>query len=270
VTPAPDPVTASTGQRRSVGFTLSCREEMPMNEKIVTVLMWTLCTLPTASRTFARAPDAAEPMPSNDADAHAEGADGGVEAAAESKSAGNQALATVVVRSEHPRDERITAEADPAASERVLHGFRLGYMVWFNHDDPSSEEDLDDTPAASLDLRSPHLFVIGYEVAWRLPAGSDALNVLLVGNVMAAGLEQSKFLPTANGLLGFEIDRSFQLGVGANVAPIASEDKALHMIVAAGWTPRSGDLYLPVHAFLIPDVDGHHRAGLTLGVTWAR
>jgi hypothetical protein len=50
-----------------------------------------------------------------------------------------------------------------------------------------------------------------------------------------------------------------------NLAP--DDQKPTHMIVAAGWTPRVGNFYVPLHAFFVPDVDGFHRIGATVGVT---
>ena len=68
------------------------------------------------------------------------------------------------------------------------------------------------------------------------------------------------------GCHGFEMNESFQMGVGISMTPTRA--KPAHMLVAAGWTPRVGDFYLPVHAFFIPDVDGQHRTGMTLGVNF--
>ena len=39
-------------------------------------------------------------------------------------------------------------------------------------------------------------------------------------------------------------------------------------VVAAGWTPQVGSIYVPFHVYFIPDVDGVHRAGVTTGVTF--
>lgn len=114
-------------------------------------------------------------------------------------------------------------------------------------------------------MRAPAHFLLGYEVVYRVTSGSW-LNVILLGNAMVAGLEQSRFFPSANGLLGFELGNAFQIGVGANLSPLKGSEA--HAIVAAGWTPRVGKLYVPVHAFFIPDVDGVHRAGMTTGVTF--
>ena len=57
-----------------------------------------------------------------------------------------------------------------------------------------------------------------------------------------------------------------QLGVGVNVTPV--KEKPAHMLMAAGWTPRVGDFYTPLHVFFVPDVDGQHRTGITVGVNW--
>jgi hypothetical protein len=149
--------------------------------------------------------------------------------------------------------------------QRLLHGFRLGYMFVNDFDKPIDASDPDSSLKAQLDMKSPHLFVIGYEVMRRM-VGHSWLNVILVGNAMVAGLEQSKFYPSANFLIGFEIDRSFQIGVGPNLTP--TRDKAAHVIFAAGWTPLVGRIYLPVHAFYVPDVDGNFRTGMTVGVNW--
>ncbi len=154
--------------------------------------------------------------------------------------------------------------AESLAEQKLLTGFRLGYLYVFDHD-----KKLDGLGGQSLkertNMRSPHQFLIGYEGFYRM-LGHSWLNVLLVGNVMIGGLESSKFFPSANGLLGFEINNSFQLGVGVNLTPMKGSEA--HSIIAAGWTPRAGSFYVPVHAFFVPDVDGAHRMGITTGVTF--
>lgn len=145
-----------------------------------------------------------------------------------------------------------------------LHGFRLGYSAVMNYDArvPSlNGQSLKD----KIGLRSPHHFLLGYEVVYRVVSHSW-LNVIMLGNAMVAGLEQSKFLPSANAIIGFELKNSFQVGVGANFSPLKGSEA--HTIVAAGWTPKVGNIYTPLHAFFIPDVDGLHRFGVTTGVTF--
>jgi hypothetical protein len=155
-------------------------------------------------------------------------------------------------------------------TRRVLHGFRLGYLHLMNYDRPvaSNDPSCQDCTLSVKErygLRSPHQFLIGYEVMGRM-VGHEWLNVLIVGNVMASGIEQSKFLPAANLLIGFEFDESFQIGVGPNLT--LEREKPAHMVMAAGWTPEVGSFHVPVHAFFIPDVDQNHRLGMTVGVNW--
>jgi hypothetical protein len=146
----------------------------------------------------------------------------------------------------------------------VLHGFRLGYGYVMNYDEkvPAFQGQ---SLKEKLGLRAPSHFLLGYEIVYRV-VGHSWLNVLLMGNAMIAGLEQSKVLPSANLLIGFELKNSFQLGVGANVSPLAGSEA--HTIIAAGWTPRVGTIYTPLHVFFMPDVDGVHHMGVTTGVTF--
>lgn len=148
--------------------------------------------------------------------------------------------------------------------QRFLHGFRLGYGYVMDYDKPVKSLG-DKSLAERTNMRAPHNFLLGYEGFYRM-VGHSWLNVILVGNVIVAGLEQSQFYPTANTLLGFEFNNSFQVGVGADFAPL--KDNIAHTIFAAGWTPRVGSFYTPLHAFFIPDVDGIHRMGVLTGVTW--
>ena len=87
-----------------------------------------------------------------------------------------------------------------------------------------------------------------------------------IHNFTVAGLEQSKFIPAASGLIGFEFQPSFQLGVGVNLTPDPAAPS--HMIAAAGWTPSVGDIQTPVHFFIVPDTEGNHRMGATRGMSW--
>lgn len=147
---------------------------------------------------------------------------------------------------------------------RILHGFRLGYAHVMNYDQPS--ENLGGVSIKDkLNLKSPNHFLIGYELVYRVVSHSW-LNVVLIGNGMIAGMEQSKFLPTANLLIGAELANSFQIGVGGHLSPLKGNEA--HTIIAAGWTPRVGSLYTPLHVFFVPDVEGFHRMGVTVGVTF--
>ena len=153
------------------------------------------------------------------------------------------------------------------AGQRFTSGFRLGWMYISNYETKNRLQD-DGTMKSLKDefgLKNPNMFLIGYEGFYRI-VGHSWLNVLMVGNVSVAGLDQSKFIPTGSGLLGFEIDRSFELGVGVNLTPDPKNPS--HMIAAAGWTPKVGSIQTPVHAFWIPDADGNTRYGATIGMNW--
>jgi len=167
--------------------------------------------------------------------------------------------ATSEGRAEHP-----TAPTSSPDDSKLLHGFRIGYGYVMNYDQPTRAFD-GESFKEKVGLRSPSHFLIGYEVLYRVVSHSW-LNVLLMANGMVAGLEQSKVLPSGNLLIGAELDNSFQIGVGANLSPLAGSEA--HTIIAAGWTPRVGSIYTPVHVFFIPDVDGVHHMGITTGVTF--
>jgi hypothetical protein len=145
---------------------------------------------------------------------------------------------------------------------RFIHGFRIGWTYVMNME-RNTRDGM--SLANEFDLKSPNMMLLGYEGMYRV-IGQSWLNVVLVGNVSVAGLEQSKFIPTANGLIGFEFNQSFQLGVGVNLMP--DPRSPTHMIAAAGWTPRVGGIHTPVHFFFVPDADKNHRMGATIGMSW--
>jgi len=146
---------------------------------------------------------------------------------------------------------------------RFMHGFRLGWTYIYNMDKATRDEGM--SLKEEFGLKSANMMLLGYEGFYRI-VGHSWLNVLLVGNVSVAGLEQSKFIPAASGLIGFEFDRAFQVGVGVNVMP--DPQAPTHMIAAAGWTPKVGAINTPIHFFFVPDANSNHRMGATLGMSW--
>jgi hypothetical protein len=151
----------------------------------------------------------------------------------------------------------------PPVGRRFFHGFRLGWTFVKNYDKPTRDNGM--SLKQEFGLKSPNMMLLGYEGFYRI-IGHSWLNVLMVGNVTVAGLEQSKFIPAASGLLGFEFDRNFQLGVGVNVTP--DPQSPSHMIAAAGWTPNVGSIQTPLHFFYVPDASGNTRYGATIGMNW--
>jgi hypothetical protein len=159
--------------------------------------------------------------------------------------------------------------------QRFLHGIRIGWTYIMNFETRNRTNEDDDNPVMQsvkekYGLKTPHMMLIGYEGMYRI-VGHSWLNVVMVGNVTVAGLEQSKFIPAASGLIGAEFNESFQLGVGVNVTP--DPDAPTHAIIAAGWTPKVGSIHTPIHFFFVPEPStngqkGNHRMGATVGVTW--
>jgi hypothetical protein len=142
-----------------------------------------------------------------------------------------------------------------------LHGFRLGY-AYVN------------TPADALQLAdamgvtvNPNYSLVGYELSQRLDGGSW-LNLLIVENVMLAGMNQSLVRPQANVLIGFDIENIAEFGLGGNWSPFDPLERPVHLIGAIGMTPQVGKLNVPVHLTWMPDVAGYWRAGFTVGVNW--
>jgi hypothetical protein len=167
---------------------------------------------------------------------------------------------------EAPIDGPIDGDEDgwkKPVGRRFMHGFRLGWTYVYNMDKKTRDNEM--SLADEFELKSPNMMLLGYEGFYRI-VGHSWLNVLLVGNVTVAGLEQSKFIPAGSGLLGFEFNRSFQLGVGVNITP--DPQAPTHMIAAAGWTPKVGSINTPLHFFFVPDTEGNHRMGATIGMSW--
>ena len=90
--------------------------------------------------------------------------------------------------------ERIES-TDPPPRIGFTHGFRIGYSF-------VRLDGADTDP-----LASSHLVTVGYEVQQRI-IGGGWLNVLMIENVMVSGINPSRFIPTANLLLGFEFKDS--------------------------------------------------------------
>ena len=135
---------------------------------------------------------------------------------------------------------------------KFMHGFRFGYG--YTNIDPDTHET----------LNSKWLYLIGYELNQVL-LGGDWIDVIFVENISIVGLNQSLFIPSGNALIGFEFHKKFQLASGINFVPTESP---FHMIVAAGWTPKVGDINIPCHISYVPDINNNWRMYVTTGVNW--
>ena len=140
-----------------------------------------------------------------------------------------------------------------------MHGFRMGFGY------------VNANPSESDILESQWLYLIGYEVNQRVIGGSW-VNVLFAQNISLVGLNQGLVIPSGNLLMGFELHERIQLMSGINIVPSPSSDKELpidvHMIAALGWTPMVGNINIPFHVIMIPDVHDKWRGYVTTGVNW--
>ena len=135
-------------------------------------------------------------------------------------------------------------------------GMRFGY----NYANKADESDR---------LESPHMFAIGFETQQTM-TGDAWLDILFIQNLTVSGLEQSVMVPSANVLVGFEVQDSLQLAVGANATVYDPSDEGhyFHLVTAIGWTQDAGIFSVPLHLVYVPDVNNYYRVAVTTGVNW--
>ena len=148
-----------------------------------------------------------------------------------------------------------------SADWKKRSGLRFGYNYLNNGESPTNGE--------SAKLRSPHMFAIGYELQQTM-SGGDWLDILFIQNVTISGLEQSVIAPSANVLVGFEINDTVQLAVGGNLSVYdpSPDGNYIHLVTALGFTAAAGKLSVPLHLVFVPDVNDFWRIAITTGVNW--
>ena len=156
-------------------------------------------------------------------------------------------------------DDHAVGGGNSASSEmdwNTRKGIRFGY----NYANKADESDR---------LQSPHMFAIGFELQQTMD-GDSWLDLLFIQNLTISGLDQSVVLPSANALVGFEIQDALQLAVGANVTVVdpSDENHYVHLVTAVGWTQDAGIFSVPVHLVFVPDVNDYYRVAVTTGINW--
>jgi len=137
---------------------------------------------------------------------------------------------------------------------------RMGIRFGYNYANKADETDR---------LDSPHMFALGFETQQTMDGGTW-LDLLFIQNLTISGLDQSVLLPSANTLVGFEINDALQLAVGANATIVdpSDENHYFHLVTAVGWTQDAGVFSVPLHLVFIPDVNDYYRVAITTGVNW--
>jgi len=161
-----------------------------------------------------------------------------------------------------PQAEAHPTDAEGEGKWTKRSGVRFGYVYSNNSHKPDSDGE-------ESKLQSPHLTTMGYELQQCMPGG-DWLDVLFIQNVSLSGLDQSVISPSVRALIGFEIDKSFQIAVGPNLSfhDSSGEDKFIHLIGAVGYTMDAGMFSVPVHFSFVPDVNNYWSTAITTGVNW--
>ena len=146
--------------------------------------------------------------------------------------------------------------------------YRKGLRFGYNYVNKGADQN-PETPWTEPRLSSPHMFAMGFEMQQTM-SGGDWLDILFIQNVTISGLEQSLVIPSVNALVGFEINKKLQAGVGINAAPVdpSDDDNFVHLVTAVGWTQQAGSLSVPLHLVFIPDVNDYWRCAVTTGVNW--
>ena len=113
----------------------------------------------------------------------------------------------------------------------------------------------------------PMTTVIGVETVQRIRA-SQKLHFIVVGNLLAGGFDQNFFFVNANGAVGLDINETVQLGMGVNLTP-GSESGLSHAVYFASYSyPLDKGVFMPITFTAVPDKEGHHRFGLSIGFNW--
>jgi len=135
-------------------------------------------------------------------------------------------------------------------------GMRFGYTY-------ANKADVSDR------LESPHMVSLGFEMQQTMHGG-EWLDILYIQNIMVSGIDQSVLAPSANALVGFEINEALQLGVGVNgtIYDPSNQEHYFHLVTAVGWTQQAGKFSVPIHVAYIPDVKDYYRFAVTTGVNW--
>ena len=161
-----------------------------------------------------------------------------------------------------PQAEAHPTDAEGEGKWTKRSGIRFGYVYANDSHKPDSDGE-------ESKLKSPHMTTMGYELQQCMPGG-DWLDVLFIQNVSLSGLDQSVISPSVRALIGFEIDKSFQIAVGPNLSfhDPSGEEKFIHLIGAVGYTVDAGMFSVPVHFSFVPDVNNYWATAITTGVNW--
>ncbi|MBT2556936.1 hypothetical protein J7E24_04010 [Hymenobacter sp. ISL-91] len=148
-----------------------------------------------------------------------------------------------------PGDELLI---DPTVN---LSGPRIGFTVLTGGAADKAREDF---------RLNPFLTQFGWQFEKRIFRLSSGLSGLVELVPLIGGLEQGKFIPSLNALVGIRGPKGFEFGLGPNVTPAGA-----NIALAVGTSFKVEDVNFPVNLAVVPG-NGGVRFSLLLGFNYRR
>jgi hypothetical protein len=147
----------------------------------------------------------------------------------------------------------VPGDEESAYDEIHLNGPRIGFTVL-------SANVLDKARENSyLRSLSPFLTQFGWQFETRIFRMPNGTSGLLEVVPLIGGLEQGKFIPSLNALVGIRGPKGLEFGMGPNLTPMG-----VNVALAVGTSFRSNGVNFPVNFAVVPG-NGGVRFSLLLG-----
>lgn len=142
-----------------------------------------------------------------------------------------------------PAANHANATGYPEIQEHIkLGGPRIGFTVIGGKQVSKLQEDYD---------VNPFLTQFGWQFETRMFTTSGGLSGLAEFVPLIGGLEQGKFIPSLNALVGIRSAKGLEFGVGPNVSPTGAG-----LVFAVGTSFHSQGINFPVNLAVVPGNDG--------------
>ena len=131
----------------------------------------------------------------------------------------------------------------------VLRGPRIG--ITYLDADKINESEL-------IELNSNFITQFGWQFETDYFALDNGTAGVIEGVLLIGGLEQNKFLPSVNFLIGLRTPKGFELGFGPNISFSGAA-----FVIACGITMRTKYLNFPINFAMVPSQHGVRLSLLT-------
>jgi hypothetical protein len=109
----------------------------------------------------------------------------------------------------------------------------------------------------NVEFKSPVITQFGWQFEKQMATGDGPTAVSEVV-LLAGGLDQGLFVPSASWVVGLRTHSGFEFGVGPNLSPTG-----VALVVGAGMTTHIGALNIPLNVAIVPSRDGVRTSVLT-------